>query len=162
MSGGRGAPPRLRPGSLCASAASGAGGESPPLTSLVDMMTILVVFLLVNFSVQGELAGVAADLRLPASSSAERLAPAAAIDLSASEIRFEGRRVTGLVAARSGDSLLIAPLAAALAAAPGGAPARVNIHCDRELDFALLRRVLQTCGQSGVRDYALVVRREAP
>lgn len=154
-------PLRLGPKSLSPRAAQG-GGESPPLTSLVDMMTILVVFLLVNFSVQGELGGVAADLRLPASASETALAPAAAIELSAAEIRFEGRRIADLATVLREETPQIAPLAAALAGAPGGVPARVNILCDRELDFAVLRRVLRTCGESGVRDYALVVRQATP
>jgi len=157
-----GLPLRLGPKSLSLRAALSRGSESPPLTSLVDMMTILVVFLLVNFSVQGELAGVSADLELPASRSEEALAPAAAIELSRTELRFEGRRLADLATLLGESSPQIAPLATALAAAPRGVPARVNILCDRDLDFAVLRRVLHTCCASGVRDYALVVREEAP
>ncbi len=141
------------------------GTDSPPLTSLVDMMTILVVFLLVNFSVQGELAGSATSLRLPESTSRQPLQPGLAVEVGPQAISVDGRPVIGLAAALAGDSLLIAPLASALRAAQAGQPpVRVTLECDRDLDFALLKRVIHTCSQSGLADFALLVRTrpEAP
>jgi biopolymer transport protein TolR len=135
------------------------GANSPPLTSLVDMMTILVVFLLVNFSVQGELAGSATALRLPDSTSRQPLQPGLAVEVGPQVISVDGRPVIGLAAALAGDSLLIAPLASALRAAQAGRPpARVTLECDRDLDFALLKRVIHTCSHSGLADFALLVR----
>ncbi len=154
---------RLGPPSLSRPLA--AGEARPQLTSLVDMMTILVVFLLVNFSVQGELAGSASSLRLPDSTSRLRARPALSIEIGPREISIDGRPVLALAAAAAGDSLLIAPLAVALRSAAASAPlTRVTLQCDRDLDFGLLKRVIHTCSASGVADFALLVqtREEAP
>jgi len=155
---------RVGPPSLARGPVLPAGGaDSPPLTSLVDMMTILVVFLLVNFSVQGELASSADTLRLPESASRLRAEPALSIEVGPRAISVDGRPVVDLAAA--GDSLLIAPLAAALRrAAPGAPPRRVTLQCDRDLDFSVLKRVIHTCSASGIADFALLVQTkpEAP
>ena len=154
---------RLGPPSLSRPLAGDA--ERPQLTSLVDMMTILVVFLLVNFSVQGELASSSNSLRLPDSTSRLHARPVLSIEIGPSEISIDGRPVVALAAVAAGDSLLIAPLAAALREAAAGAPlAHVTLQCDRDLDFGLLKRIIHTCSAGGVADFAVLVqtREEAP
>lgn len=146
---------------------------SPPLTSMVDMMTILVVFLLVSFSVEGEIFTPARDVRLPVSDSRARAVPELSVEVSAAGIRVDGTPVVSLTEAMAGDDLMIAPLEKALASRlraetaegaegqPSSLPPLV-IQCDREVEFRVLKRVVHTCSQAGGSDFALLVRVEEP
>ena len=133
---------------------------SPPLTSLVDMMTILVVFLLVNLSVQGDLASRASDMQLPTSSSPSRLAPALSVEVTLRQISVEGVPVLPVAEAVAADSLVLPTLLAALEGA--GDTQGVTLQCDRDLDFAVIKRVLRTCAAAGIRDFALLAEQETP
>lgn len=129
-----------------------------PLTSLVDMMTILLVFLLHSFSVDGQIVTPSADLELPPSSSVVAARPALRVEVTTAGINVEGRLVIAL-ADLAGDDLRIDALLAALAV-DGMPPAAISIHCDRRLDFRLLKRVLRTCHEAGCDDLSLLVLRE--
>jgi biopolymer transport protein ExbD len=129
-----------------------------PLTSLVDMMTILLVFLLHNFSVDGQIVTPSADLELPPSSSVVAARPALRVEVSTVGINVEGRPVVAL-ADLAGDDLRIDALLTALVV-DGAPPAAISIHCDRRLDFRLLKRVLRTCHEAGCDNLSLLVLRE--
>lgn len=136
------------------------GQARPQLTSLVDMMVILLVFLLQTFSVQGQLVTPSRNLRLPPSSATAPAEPMRTVTVTTGGLGVDGRQVATLAAiAAEPDSLLIAPLAVALRDAPGGA-GPVTVQCDRRLDFALLKRVLYTCNQAGYVGLSLLVLRE--
>lgn len=132
----------------------------PPLTSLVDMMVILLVFLLKSFSVDGQLVTPAADLQLPPSSCEVVAEPALGVEVTLAGINLEGEPVASLPAGE--DSLLIPELEAALRNARGASVARrANVQCDRRVDFAVLKRVLATCSAAGYDDLSLLVQQEA-
>ncbi len=136
------------------------GQARPQLTSLVDMMVILLVFLLQTFSVQGQLVTPSRDLYLPSSSATEPAEPMRTVTITTGGVGVDGRQVTTLAAiAAEPDSLLVAPLMAALRDMPGD-PGPVSIQCDRRVDFALLKRVLYTCNRAGHGDLSLLVLRE--
>jgi len=140
------------------------GAPRPPLTSLGDMMVILVVFLLQSFAVEGQLVVPARDLQLPESTASTAAAPTMSLEVTTSGINLDGVRTAALPG--PDDDLLIAPLAAALRAfAPAGAEATggrpLTIQCDRRIDFAVLKRVLYTCDQAGRGQLSLLVLREA-
>jgi len=139
--------PRPRPGGLA----------RPQLTSLVDMMVILLVFLLKSFSVEGQLVTPAPDLQLPESSAETPAQAMASLEITTGGLLLDGRPVAALPGAAHGDSLLVTPLAGELAALAGRPLA---IKCDRRVDFAVLKRVLFTCDQAGCRDLSLLVLRE--
>jgi biopolymer transport protein ExbD len=151
----------------------------PQLTSLVDMMTILLVFLLKSFSMEGDLMSPASGLRLPTSSSRDRAVPEVSVEVTRAEIRVDGRPVVALAdldLARAATEASVAEpipeLAAALAArtlrdagAPGDAEGdhpthAVTIQCDRDGEFRLLERVMTTCSAAGFTDFSLLVMRE--
>ncbi len=129
-----------------------------PLTSLVDMMTILLVFLLHSFSVDGQIVTPSSDLELPASTSNQSAHPAVRVEVTTTGINVEGQPVVSL-AELAGDDLRIDALLAALTAS-GAAPATISIHCDRRHDFRILKRVLRTCHEAGCDDLSLLVLRE--
>lgn len=141
----------------------------PQLTSLVDLMVILLVFLLKSFSVEGQLVTPATDLQLPTSQVREAARPALSVEVTTAGINVEGVRVAPLPAAAS-DSLVIAPLQRALIElGPDGSltagtgvdhARRVNVQCDQRVGFAVLKRVLATCNRAGYRDLSLLVLKE--
>lgn len=135
----------------------------PPLTSLVDMMVILLVFLLKSFSVEGQLVTPAADLQLPSSTCDVAAEVALGVEVSTTGINLDGVPVAMLPDVAVADGSLVIPeLESALreALAPG-AIGRANVQCDHRVDFAVLKRVLASCSAAGYDDLSLLVQREA-
>jgi biopolymer transport protein ExbD len=141
----------------------------PQLTSLVDLMVILLVFLLKSFSVEGQLVTPATDLQLPTSQVRQAARPALSVEVTTAGINVDGVRVAPLPTAAN-DSLVIAPLQRALvdlrpdgpltAAADDDHARRVNVQCDQRVGFAVLKRVLATCNRAGYGDLSLLVLKE--
>lgn len=139
------------------------GAVKPPLTSLVDVMTILLVFLLHTFSVDGQLVTPSTDLELPLSTSRQRATPALSVELTSGGILVDGRHLGGTAAGAGADSLLVGPLYEELqritaATGTGGQPQPISIMCDRRLGFHVLKRVVHTCSIAGYGDFSLLVR----
>ena len=153
MIASRSVPPRPRPQTD--------GTARPQLTSLVDMMVILLVFLLKSFSVEGQLITPSPDLQLPESAATAPMEPALSLEVAMGGIILDGRRVADLPGPAAVESLVIAPLEAALRGLPTGAAGQpITIQCDRRVDFAVLKRVLATCDRAGHDDLSLLVMRE--
>lgn len=130
-----------------------------PLTSLVDMMTILLVFLLHSFAIDGQIVTPAADVQLPPSRSERPTGPALRVEVTVTTVRVDGRSVAELSSLAGDDPAAVAALRTALAA--DGEPAAISIHCDRRVGFRYLKRVLRACQEAGGEDLDLLVLREA-
>ncbi len=142
-----------------------AGIAKPQLTSLIDALTILLVFLLKSFSVEGQLLTPATDLELPASSSRERPAPTVNVEVSTAAISIDGQPVAALPAVAASNSLRIPALHARLVdivrrESTREGPVEVTILCDRTVDFAVLKKVMATCAQADCSDFSLLVLQE--
>ncbi len=132
------------------------GGAVLTVTSLVDILSILLIFLLLSFSPEGALLQAAQDLELPETTSRE------SVDRSDRVIAVTGRAITvgEKVAARLDGwdgSVPIAGLAALLGdvSSTPEADRRVLIEGDRRIPFDLLYAVLFTSHQAGYRNLAL-------
>lgn len=135
------------------------------LTSLVDILTILLIFLLRAFSPQGAILYAAQDIELPESTSPEGVTEGdLVVALSEGGVTIGESPAAAREDLHAGGGLLVPPLSSALAAASGGAPGdrRVLIEGDREVPFGLLYRVLFTCQQSGYQDLALAAVEKEP
>lgn len=138
----------------------------PQLTSLLDVMTILLVFLIQNFSTSGNLIAVPKDLDLATSQSKSAPAKAMTIEVGLHHIAVDGDRmsVEGL-AQTTGEPwipALLAQLEKAQAKIPHGIdPKTVMIQCDKGVDFAILKRVLATCSKANVEHFTLLVKGES-
>jgi len=136
------------------------------LVALMDIFTILVLFLIVN---NGDVEVLQADRRvaLPESVSEQRPEATVVIKLTTSDILLEGRPVSTLDAALAAPGDTIAPLAAALEQAAAATPAAIDedyangrpviVMGDRSTPYALLKRVMATCAATDYRDIALAV-----
>ena len=164
--------------------------ERLPLTSMVDMMTILIVFLLQSFSDDGSLLTPASGVALPIGANGDRPWNTVSIEVTETEIRFEGESVCTIREVEESSEASIPSLtrrlelATADAASMQGANAprppqglnsaqpsiagvantpesgrRVLIQCDRDREFALLKKILRTCSEAGYEAPGLLIER---
>lgn len=154
--------------------------EDPNLsiTSLMDMMTIILVFLLKSYSVEDIQVKPSADLKLPRSTA--KRAPEVAINVVVSKrtISVDGVKVIDVgdglqIADEYKRGTMITPLydilaekadeAKALAARSPGNPfkGRLLLQCDKDVPFSLLREVMYTAGQAQFGEFKFVVYKDS-
>src|SRR5438132_13383427 len=90
------------------------GYASLMLTSLVDMFTIIVIFLLMNFSANGEVLYMSKDIKLPDAYHGAMLERAPVISVSGEAVTFDGRQVASTDELVKGDVLNVPALEDAL------------------------------------------------
>jgi biopolymer transport protein ExbD len=137
------------------------GNAALMLTSLVDMFTIIVIFLLQNFSATGQVLYMAKDIKLPDAAHGVQLERAPVISVSPHSITFEGREVVAVEALQKGEALNVPELEDALRdekrryelvhASDPEHPFKglVNVQADRSVPFRVMKRVMFACNQSG-------------
>lgn len=136
------------------------------LVALMDIFTILVLFLIVN---NGDVEVLQADGRvaLPESVSEQRPEATIVIKVTETEILLAGEHVSTLEAALTAPEETIAPLVAALESAATERPTAIEedhsngrpviIMGDRSTPYALLKRIMATCAETDYRDISLAV-----
>ena len=134
------------------------------LVALMDIFTILVLFLMVN---NGDVEVLQADrhIALPESQSELRPEAALTIKVSDTDIVVQGRRITGIDDALAGEEDSIALLAEELRYQadrnplieddPAGRP--IIIMGDQDMPYQLLKRIMTTCAGTDYRDISLAV-----
>lgn len=140
------------------------------LTSMIDMFTILLVFLLKSYSADGQIMTVAQDLRLPESTSQKKPAVMSVIALTTEWLLVDGRPIERLDVIMNDDKILIEPLQAELqrlrALSEGigelssqmqGFQGNIAIQGDKDITFDLLKRIMLTCGRVGYNNMNLAV-----
>ncbi|MFQ5648900.1 MAG: ExbD/TolR family protein [bacterium] len=139
------------------------------LTSMIDMFTILLVFLLQSFSAEGEIMSVAKDLRLPESTAKTPPKASPILVVTNEWIILDGNPVEKVAAVMSQEQNLIQPLRQRLAHIRTfstnlatldrsmGFRGQIAIQGDREIPFALLKKIMFTCGQEGFNNMLLAV-----
>ncbi len=141
------------------------GVAKPQLTSLVDMLTILLVFLLKSFSVEGSLVTASEQLTLPESTSRVQPAVMVNVEITQSAINIDGETVTTVASLADSDTMLVAPLYDGLRqiaerTGSSGEENRLTIQCDRSIDFRIVKKIMFTCAQASFSDFSLLVNRE--
>lgn len=149
----------------------GGGGRSGDVyinvTALVDMMTVLVIFLVMNFNASGELLFVKNEsMAAPVAEHGEDITRVPIVSLDRrGDLYFEGSMIVADLNSRAGDGdMRIAELEEKLVDnrkrvevigqrdwnSPEEDPTTtVNVQVDKEVDFKLLKRVLHTCELAG-------------
>jgi biopolymer transport protein ExbD len=140
------------------------------LTSMMDILTVLLLFLLKSFVLDGDVITPVPGVRLPESSS--KTAPQASIVIAvfADAIMIDGQVVASVSTAEASDDLLIQALANRLEETRAKAvdiarrrgsheefKGQVAIQGDRAIEFAILQRVMYTCSVSGYENISLAV-----
>jgi len=139
------------------------------LTAMVDVFTVLLVFLLKSYAAEGTLTAAAQNLELPASTSS--VPPQATITITISEdaLFVEDERVGDLAMLAATEGLFVPDLGRALKARVekarfiAGSNAavsflgKVTILGDKQTPFAVLEKVMYTAAVSEFGDIALAV-----
>lgn len=136
-------------------------GESPPqleMTSLVDMMVILVVFLLMSFSADDQIVTPAAGLKLPSSASKSSVPHGLMVQVGLDKVMIAGRNILPSKALSNLDSDGLIPLIEALkAAVVESTQEKILVQADRRVPYSSLSQVLRACADAGLSDVSLVV-----
>lgn len=164
---------------------AGGGGRASAIhinvTALVDMMTVLVIFLVMQFNATGEMLFISKDLSMARAMNAKEITrvPILSMD-SHSRLYYEGvMLVDNVQPAKAGEEPTIAALQAKLEdnrkrADLLNAPKKpeevgiadptvaVNVQVDKNLDFAVVKRVLFTCEKAGYNRIRLAVNLDSP
>ena len=135
----------------------------PPLTSLIDVMTILLVFLMKSFSDEGTLVTVKDDIEL--AQSVSKAIPETAVNLIITEekVSLGEVEVMSLKEIAESEELLLPKLQSGLKSylMQHSNKNKIVIQCDKKIDYKILKKILFTCGKSSIKDFSLLVVREA-
>lgn len=149
------------------------GYRSPiMLTPMVDMFTILVVFLLMNYSPGGQLQYMAQNILMPESVSREQLEPSVEVAVAKDRIYVDGEVVMDDLTEWYTDNNLLMPVlyeklktkALKLKKKEEEVPlfhfaGKITVQADRAIPFRLLKKVLYTADRADFPRISLVVLR---
>jgi biopolymer transport protein ExbD len=158
-----------------------------PLTAMVDMFTVLAVFLLQNYQTTGEVIELSDDVKLPKASATKELKPANVIMVSPKEITLDKQKVVDVPTVRAQADWDIPILAQAINAkfkameearklvgidqirqavdqnkpeAQREKPEdlrRVTVQADKSIDFLTIKKVMYTLYQAGASEINFAV-----
>ena len=141
------------------------------LTSLMDVFTILVFFLLVN-SATTEVLETPKRITLPASIVEQKPRETVVIFVSPTEVTVQGKSVVQVVDIAASDTNHIGPIAERLAELSANVigintqtvakSEEVTILADRTVPFNIIKKVMSTCTHEGYERVSLAVLQKAP
>jgi biopolymer transport protein ExbD len=140
------------------------------LTSLMDVFTILVFFLLVN-SGSVELVEAPKDVKLPESFEESKPRETVVISVSPEDVIVQGRLIAKVADILDDKEASLEPLAARLAelkenivgpaTATVAASQEVTILADKSVPFIVVRKVMSACTDEGYENVSLAVVQKA-
>lgn len=134
-----------------------AGLDVGALAPMVDMMTLLLVFLLRSYATEPAPAPPRGDFALASTVSEASRVRAVEVLVSADAIWIDGRALVDV--ADLDDQLLVRPLYDALLKLKGGG--RVEVFADHRVPYATLKRVLFTARAAEYDEISLVAANRA-
>jgi biopolymer transport protein ExbD len=144
----------------------------PQITSLVDIMTVLCMFMLQSFSGENQIITETKDLILPESTAKKRPELTVTLKVNNNEIVAEDQSVADVNAVLSSDELVIPGLSDWLGKRRAATEklsqystttkfkGDINIQADKRIRFRLLKKIMYTCGQQGYNNFSLAVRQK--
>jgi biopolymer transport protein ExbD len=141
----------------------------PQMTALVDVLTVLVFFLLKNFSTDGEIVTQTQGMELPMSSAQARMEQTLTIAISRKHILVEGAPVALVAEEWERGGTDIPSLSRLLEERRKQTEqiaeydknvnfdGKLTIQGDKQIPYWLLQKVLSTCGENGFSSFSLAV-----
>jgi biopolymer transport protein ExbD len=139
------------------------GTFRPQLTSLVDVMAIILVFLIKTFSTEGNIVTPSSDLELPVSTSVKKPSPHWSIEIARNAVMSDGAFVASTTTFAKQDSLLIPELLSRLDSKRrlrNDTTTQALIQCDKEVPYAIVKKVMYTCSKAKFTDFSVLVIQE--
>ncbi len=159
------------------------------LTAMVDMFTVLVVFLLQNYNVTGQVLYIPKEVTLPKAEKIKELKPAVVVTISDKEVLLDKNQVITADALKKQESWMIDPLhkglvealkkaqddyekslqtklQSAVDAARGENEKdktpwnKVTIQADKGIDFLTVKKVMYTVTEAGAGEINFAVSKE--
>jgi biopolymer transport protein ExbD len=142
------------------------------LTSMIDMFTILLVFLLHSLSAEGEIMSVSQDLRLPESTAQKPPKATPILIVTNDWLILDGKPVERFADVLQQKTVTIRKLGEQLSEIRAfsedlgqldsnmGFKGSITIQGDREIPFEVLKNIIFTCGQMGFNNMLLAVHQE--
>lgn len=140
------------------------------LTPLVDMFTILLIFLLMSYSTGGQLMYMAQDILMPESLSQEQLEPAVEVAVATDRIYVDGEVIMDDLASWYTEKTLLMPVlyevlkmkAVEFRKMEEKVPlfhfaGKITIQADRAIPFHVLKKVLYTADRADFPRISLAV-----
>ncbi|VAV83615.1 hypothetical protein MNBD_DELTA01-2126 [hydrothermal vent metagenome] len=139
------------------------------LTALMDVFTIILLFLLKSYSAEGDIMSIDSKLVLPVSTATEVTRTSLLLQVTPDDIIVEGEKVISVKEASAGKGMLVEPLYEKLNAIAKRTEyiAKSNkalnftglivIQGDKRIPFRLLEKVMYTSGQAGYNGISLAV-----
>lgn len=173
---------------------SKAGGKremvaSLSLTAMVDMFTVLVIFLLQNYSATGEVIYIPKEVTLPKAEQIKELKPSVVVTISAKEIMLDKTPIITFDAVRAQEDWMIQPLVEPLKKAIEAARVKfdakfanqlrevvktggtenegpmpwnkVTVQADKGIDFLTVKKVMYTVTEAGANEINFAVMKRA-
>lgn len=137
----------------------------PQLTSIVDVMTFLLFFLIKSFSVEGTVVTPSSDLELPISSSPKTPKLTTTIEITKKEIVSDGKVLANIAQVQKRNDLLIPQLYSwmqlELSKGKSNTNAReVLIQSDKSVEYEIIKKVMYTCSKAGYVDFSILTIKE--
>ncbi len=159
------------------------------LTAMVDMFTVLVVFLLQNYNVTGQVLYIPKEVVLPKAEKIKELKPSVVVTISKKEILLDKTPIIKFDQLQAQESWMIEPLKAglieamkraqddferslqkklqnAVEAARGESEKdqtpwnKVTIQADKGIDFLTVKKVMYTVSEAGAGEINFAVSKE--
>jgi biopolymer transport protein ExbD len=159
------------------------------LTAMVDMFTVLVIFLLQNYNTTGEVIYIPKEVKLPKAERIKELKPAVVVTISNSEVLIDRTPIISFDQIHSQESWMIQPLFAKLSEAlqvskseqdrniqkklrdvvdsargekdnDPNAWNKVTIQADKGVDFLTLKKVMYTISEAGAGEINFAVTKQ--
>jgi biopolymer transport protein ExbD len=144
----------------------------PHLTSLIDIMTILLIFLLKSFSSEGQIISVSPELMLPESSAEKLPNLTVVIKVNNNYIMVEDSIVAIVDAVLASEELIITGLYEWLGtrremtsvieqhSTNTKFTGTILIEGDKRIRFRLLKKIMYTCGKQQYNNFSLLVQKK--
>ena len=137
------------------------GNADLQLTSMVDMFTLLVIFLLSNFNASGDVLFMSKDIQLPTASHGTEIERAPVVAITDNFIGLEGQKVVDVDQIAHDEILNIQALEDQLRDLKKREEfvhqndkdhqfaGKVNIQADKRTHFKIIKRVMYSCAMAG-------------
>jgi len=131
------------------------------LTSMVDMFTLLVIFLLANFSATGDVLFMSKEIQLPTASHGTDIERAPVVAIADQFIGLEGQKVVDIDQISHDEILNIQQLEDSLRDLKKREEfvhqldkehqfdGKINIQADKKTHFKIIKRVMYSCALAG-------------
>ena len=132
------------------------------LTAMVDMFTVLVVFLLQNYASTNQILPISENIVLPKATSIEKLTPSFVVVLSKEKLSFNGEDIADFQSVKSQEEWVIEPLKIVPTAGSNADVMllpfeKLTLQADENIDFLTIKKVMYTLTEAGIKEINFAV-----